>query len=236
MITAKGAGSFMIIVLIRTVILYVVIIAGIRLMGKRQVGELEPSELVLALLIADLASVPMQDTGIPLLWGIIPIIALLCTASIISVLTLKSPRFRDLVCGTPSFLIRRGKVVEGELRRNRITLDELLEELRIQGVFDLSTVRYAILESNGQLSVLLNSADLPATAAQAGAQAQDKGVPTVLIADGRVLTDNLKKQGLDQVWLTRQLEARGAASPAQVLLLTVDEAGGLYYAAKEGWA
>ena len=119
--------------LIRTIILYLLIIAGIRLMGKRQVGELEPSELVLSLIIADLAAVPMQDFGIPLLTGIVPILTLLSLTMILSVLTMKSTRFRTLMCGRPSVIIRKGKIDQGEMRRNRLTVDELLEELRAQG-------------------------------------------------------------------------------------------------------
>ena len=110
--------------LIRTIILYLLIIAGIRLMGKRQVGELEPSELVLSLIIADLAAVPMQDFGIPLLTGIVPILTLLSLTMILSVLTMKSTRFRTLMCGRPSVIIRKGKIDQGEMRRNRLTVDE----------------------------------------------------------------------------------------------------------------
>ena len=115
--------------LIRTIILYLLIIAGIRLMGKRQVGELEPSELVLSLIIADLAAVPMQDFGIPLLTGIVPILTLLSLTMILSVLTMKSTRFRTLMCGRPSVIIRKGKIDQGEMRRNRLTVDELLDDL-----------------------------------------------------------------------------------------------------------
>ena len=139
---------------VRTVILYLLIIAGVRLMGKRQVGELEPSELVLSLIIADLAAVPMQDFGIPLLTGVVPILTLLALTMMFSVLTMKSVRFRALLCGRPSVIIRRGKIDQGEMRRNRLTVDELLEELRCQGYGGPAGVAYAILETNGQLSVL----------------------------------------------------------------------------------
>ena len=123
-------------------------------MGKRQVGELEPSELVLSLIIADLASVPMQDYGIPLLTGVVPILTLLSLTMILSVLTMKSVRFRALLCGRPSIVIQNGSLDQREMARNRLTLDELLEELRGKGYTDLSAVKYAILETNGQLSVL----------------------------------------------------------------------------------
>ena len=123
----------MVIAFLRTIILYVFIIAGIRLMGKRQVGELEPSELVLALLIADLAAVPMQDFGIPLLTGLIPILTLLCLTMALSVLTMKSVKFRAVLCGRPSIIVENGKLRQGEMRKNRFTLDELMEELRMKG-------------------------------------------------------------------------------------------------------
>ena len=131
----------MIITLIRTIILYLLIIFGIRLLGKRQVGELEPSELVLALIIADLASVPMQDNGIPLLSGVIPIITLLCMSMILSVLTVRSVRFRALLCGRPSIVVVNGKVCPAELRKNRFSLDELMEELRGKGYTALRTIQ-----------------------------------------------------------------------------------------------
>ena len=114
---------------IRTIILYLLIIVGIRLMGKRQIGELEPSELVLSLIIADLAAVPMQDFGTPLIMGVIPILTLLCLSAILSVLTVKSIRFRALLCSRPSIVIQDGKIIVGEMRRNRFTIDELMEEL-----------------------------------------------------------------------------------------------------------
>lgn len=151
----------MVIAFVRTIILYLFIIAGIRLMGKRQVGELEPSELVLALLIADLAAVPMQDFGIPLLTGIIPIFTLLCITMILSVLTMKSVKFRAIVCGRPSIIVENGKLCQQEMKKNRFTVDELMEELRMKGITDISTIKYAILETNGQISVLPTPTSCP---------------------------------------------------------------------------
>ena len=215
----------MVIALVRTVILYLLIIAGLRLMGKRQIGELEPSELVLALLIADLAAVPMQDFGIPLLTGVIPILTLLCLTTILSVATMKSRRARDLLCGRPSVIIRDGRLDQREMRRNRFTLDELAEELRVKGYADLSAVKYAILETNGQLSVLPYAAQAPATAAQLGVMPPEPGLPRVLISDGALLPGALAGAGRDEDWLREQLRARGLSSPGQVFLCTVDETG-----------
>ena len=213
----------MVIAFLRTIILYLFIIIGIRLMGKRQVGELEPSELVLALLIADLAAVPMQDFGIPLLTGLIPILTLLCLTMALSVLTMKSVKFRAVLCGRPSIIVENGKLRQGEMRRNRFTLDELMEELRMKGVTDLSTVKYAILETNGQLSVLPYAAQQPPTARDLGLHLPEPGLPVVLINDGRVMSRALRRRGLDEVWLDKQLKEHHVRRIRDVFLLTVDE-------------
>ena len=223
----------MVIAFTRTLILYLLIIVGIRLMGKRQVGELEPSELVLALIIADLAAVPMQDFGIPLLAGVIPIFTLLCVTMILSVLTMKSIRFRALICGRPSVIVADGKLRQREMYRNRFTLDELMEELRMQGVSDLTTVKYAILETNGRVSVLLKSEEMPVTAKQMELHPPEPGLPVILINDGRLITHNLKGRGLDDVWLQKQLEAHHVRRPEQVFLLSVDETNTVYFVPKE---
>ena len=226
----------MTVTLIRTVILYLLIIVGLRLLGKHQLGELEPSELVLALIIADLASVPMQDNGIPLLSGVIPIVVLLCLDLILSVAAMGSIQFRALICGRPSVIIEKGRVVQAELRKNRLTVDELMEELRCKGYPDLSAIEYAILETNGQLSVLPRAGEQPLTAAQFGLDPQESGLPLVLISDGRLLEHNLKARGYEEGWLHKQLQAHGVKRVDQVFLLTVDEGGSVYFAAKEGKA
>lgn len=223
----------MVIAFARTVILYLLIIAGVRLMGKRQVGELEPSELVLALLIADLAAVPMQDFGIPLLTGIIPILTLLCITMIISVLTMKSITFRALLCGRPSIIVENGKLHQREMAKNRFTVDELMEELRMKGFTDISTIKYAILETNGQISVLPFADQKPPVAKDMNISLPEAGLPLVIINDGRVLEHNLKTHGYDRNWLDKQLAAHHVKSPKEVYLLTADELGQVYFALKE---
>ncbi len=223
----------MVIAFVRTIILYLLIIAGIRLMGKRQVGELEPSELVLALIIADLAAVPMQDFGIPLLSGVIPILTLLAITMIISVLSMKSVKFRALLCGRPSIIVENGKLKQAEMKKNRFTVDELMEELRMKGVTDISTVKYAILETNGQVSVLPFSEQKPPVAKDMDVVSEEAGLPLVIINDGRVLDHNLKLRGFEENWLEKQLKAHGVKRPDQVYLLTADELGRVYFASKE---
>lgn len=213
----------MVIAVVRSLILYLIIVLGIRLLGKHQVSELEPAEFVLALIIADIASVPMQDYGIPLLMGVIPIVTLLCLSMILSVLTMKSLKLRALLTGVPSILIRDGTVNQKEMRRTRMTLDEVLEELRLQGYTDLSSVRYAILETNGQLSVLPYARTKPPSADDLEVTVTDGGLPLVLINDGRLISANLKRRGLDQAWLEKQLKKHGVSHVRDVFLLTVDE-------------
>lgn len=224
----------MVTAVIRTIILYALIIIGIRLMGKRQIGELEPSELVLSLLIADLAAVPMQDFRIPLMMGVIPILTLLCLSTILSVLTVRSIRFRALLCSRPSIVIQNGKVLSREMEKNRFTVDELMEELRVAGVTDLSTVEYAVLETTGRISVLQSAEEQPVTAKDMGIQAKSKGLPVVVISNGRILTHNLKTRKLTNEWLMQQLHQQGIQDVRQVFLMTVDEEDTIYISKKEG--
>ena len=210
----------------RTIILYFLIMVGLRLMGKRQIGELEPSELVLTMMISDLATVPMQDFGIPLLAGVIPILTLLAISMLLSQISLRNLRFRAVVCGTPSVLIRNGELQQDAMRRNRYTLDELLEELRGQGISNIADVKYAVLENSGQLSVLPWAAQQPPTASQLGLKVEDDvTLPVIVINDGRVLTKNLALCGKDKTWLDKALRKEKVSSPREVFLMTLDEQG-----------
>lgn len=226
-------GIALVIAFVRTIILYLLIIVGIRLMGKRQVGELEPSELVLAMLISDLASVPMQDFGIPLLFGVVPIVTLLCITMILSILTMRSLRFRALICGRPSIIVENGKPLQAEMAKTRFTVDELMEELRLQGIVDISTVKYAILETNGRLSTLLYPSQQPVTAQQMGVAMEEPSLPLIIVNDGRLLENNLKYRQLDKAWLDQQLATHHVSRVQDVFLLTVDQRGEVYFAAKE---
>ena len=218
----------------RTVILYFLIMIGLRIMGKRQIGAVEPSELVLTMMISDLATVPMQDFGIPLLAGVIPILTLLALSMLLSHLSLRSLRFREVMCGTPAILIRNGEIQQSVMGENRFTVDELLEELRSQGISRVEDVKYAVLENSGQLSVLPWSREQPLTAAQMGLEPEDDvTLPVILINDGRVLQKNLKACGKDTAWLQKELENRRLAAPAQVFLLTLDERGEVACVEKE---
>ena len=218
---------------VRTILLYFIIMLGLRLMGKRQIGELEPTELVLTMLISDLAAVPMQDFGIPLLNGVVPIVTLLALSMLLSYGCMRSIRLRRLVCGSPTTLIKDGQLQQAAMRANRFTLDELIEALRSQGVTDLTTVKYAILETDGTLNVILTPAERPVTAGQLRCAEPETGYPYILISDGTVLRENLRKCGKTEEWLRGECRRQGVKSPEQVFLLTCDTTGNVYFAKRE---
>lgn len=211
----------MIVAFARTVILYLVLILVLRLMGKRQVGQMEPSELVVAMLIADLASVPMQDGGLPLFSGVIPIFTVLGMELVLSAVSLRSIKLRKLLCGKPVILIENGNLLQENLRRTRVTLDELTSYLREKDVLDIRTVQYAILETSGNLSVFPYPKDRPATAKEAGIQAQKQSLPITVISDGTLLPENLQKAKKDTRWVQKILRQQ-ECTVEDILLLTVD--------------
>lgn len=217
---------------LRTLILYPLLIVVVRLMGKRQLGQLEPSEFVVTMLLADLASVPMQDIGIPLLSGLIPILTVLSLELLLAVFSLRSIRLRQLLCGRPVILVEDGQISQRNLRRTRITLDELTECLRQKDVVDISTVRYVILETNGNLSVLLDPQDAPPTARDLKVQVSPLELPLTIISDGRILSNNLHKAGLDEKWLQAQLQ-RLHCRADDIFLLTTTPSGKLFWVPKE---
>jgi len=149
--------------LIRTIILYVIVVIGVRIMGKRQIGELQPTELVITIMISELASIPMQATGIPIMAGVIPIAVLIALEVLLSYAVLKNKRFREILSGKPSILIYDGVVMKNEMAKLRFNNDDLMEDLRLAGCTDVREVQYAILETNGQLSVILKKDHQPLT-------------------------------------------------------------------------
>ena len=208
---------------IRTLLLYFILMTGLRVLGKRQIGELEPGELVMTMMLSDLAAVPMQDFGLPLLSGIIPILTLLSLSMLLSFFSLRSIRFRQLVCGTPTVLIKQGKLQQQAMLKNRFTIDELMEELRLQGYSSITDIKYAILENSGQLSILPWQKKQPVTPEQIKLNVTDNvTLPTILISDGRLLQENLTACGKDKVWLQKELQ-RQKLSQNRVFLLTIDE-------------
>ncbi|SHI24763.1 DUF421 domain-containing protein [Clostridium intestinale] len=209
----------MFIVLIRTCILYILVVLVIRLMGKRQIGELQPYELVITIVISDLATVPMQDVRLPLILGIIPIITLLILEVFFTELQIRSKFMRKLIDGDPSVLIRDGKINEKALKSQRIHIEDLLEELRLTGNFDISSIKYAILESNGQLSIMSKENN------------ENSHLPLVLLYNGKVNKDSLKKLHKDVKWLQDKVSSKNL-SMDEVFIIIMDSSGKLQYQAK----
>ena len=223
----------MAIVFIRTLIIYFALVLIMRLLGKRQLGEMELSEFVVAALIADLASHPLQDIGIPMINGLVPIVTLFCCEVLISGLAMKNIRLRALLFGKPSMLVEKGKIKQREMKRNRFTTDELMEELRNQGCLDISAVEYAVLETDGRLSVIPYPSESPVKPSQLKIEAEDRGYPVVVISNGHVIESNLRLVGRDRNWLKKRLAALGVKDAEQVFLMTVNSAGQVYFAPKE---
>ena len=217
----------------RTVILYLVLIAVIRLMGKRQIGQMEPSEFVVTMLVANLASIPMQDGGIPLYSGLVPILTVLGVELVLSALSLRSVKFRRLLCGKPVILIENGNILQENLRSTRVTLDELTGHLREKDVLDLTSVQYAILETNGNLSVFPYPKDRPASAKEAGIHPKKQHLPVTIIGDGYLYRENLTAAGKDHRWVQEVLQER-KATLQDTWLLTVDSEDHIIFLRKEG--
>ena len=222
----------MILSFFRTAVLYIVLIAVIRMMGKRQIGQMEPSEFVVTMLAANLASIPMEDVGIPFYSGLVPILTVLGVELVLSGLSMQSIRFRRILCGKPVILVENGRVLRENLLKTRVTLDELTGHLREKDVMDLTTVQYAILETNGNLSVFLYPAEAPASAKDAGITPKPRHLPVTIIEDGVLLHENMEKAGKDEQWVRRVLGDRRASIPG-TWLLTVDRDGHIVWLGKE---
>lgn len=216
------------VVFIRTIILYTVVVVVMRIMGKRQIGELQPFELVIAIMISELAAVPMQDTGIPLLNGIIPILTLMIIEVAISYITLKSRNARKIVCGSPSVLIKDGKILEDQMRIQRFNLSDLMEELRTSGYLNLSDVEFAILETSGKVSIIPKSDSTPVTRKDLNIKQPEELLPLAIIMDGELIEHNLQISGQNMTWLMERLKENGAKGINDVFIAIIDSNGQFY--------
>ncbi len=222
----------MILSYLRTIILYLVLIAVIRLMGKRQIGQMEASEFVVTMLVANLAAIPMQDGGIPLFSGVVPIVTVLGMELVLAGLALRSIGFRRILCGKPVILIENGNILQENLRKTRVTLDELTGHLREKDVLDPGTVQYAILETNGNLSVFPYPKYTPACAKDAGVSTGKQYLPITIVSDGKLLTKNLQKAEKDLSWVKKVLAQRGATIE-NTWILTVDGGDNILFYKRE---
>lgn len=215
----------MLTIFVRSVLLFVAAVASMRVMGKRQVGQLQPYELVVVIMIAELAATPMGSVGIPLLYGLVPMIALIVCHGIMTALCMRSGKFRLLICGQPTVLIRNGAICEKEMRKTAMTLNDLMEALRTGGALDPSQVGTAVLETAGHVTVFPKAQARPVTPEDMHLDPPPEGLPLPLIMDGHVQQENLQKGGWTASWLERQVRDMGYITPEDVLFLCVNTAG-----------
>ena len=217
----------MLIIFIRSILLYIIVLVVMRLMGKREIGQLQPFELAISIMIADLASTPMADTGIPITNGIIPILALLVMHLVISILNIKSIKAREILCGKPSILIYRGKIDEKNLKKERFTVNELEERLRGNNIVNIGDVEYAILETSGQITVIQKPNKRNTIPEDFGIEPEYEGIAYDLVVDGKVMYENLKVLNKDYNWLKKQVGKFGIL-PEQALIVTIDGKGNFF--------
>lgn len=218
---------------IRTLILYICVVVSLRLMGKRQIGELEPSELVTAILISELAAIPMQDLGVPMLSGVIPVLTLVAVEIVLSFICLKSMRIRRLLNGKPAIIIRSGKLDRAKIADMRITADEVLEVLRKSNIDSISQIKYGVLEASGELSYILQTPYRPVTAEMLNLTPKDSGLPLVVISDGKLISQNLQLLGKTRADVEHQVHKAHLPSIEQVFIMTLDDCGTVFIQAKE---
>lgn len=212
----------------RTLTFYAVLLLLLRIMGKREIAALSPFDLVVTIMIAELAALPMENPDITLLDALVPILTLTLAEIVVSYVTLKSETVRLLLTGTPSIIIRGGEIIESEMRRVRYNLSDLMLQLRLKGVSNIADVEVAILETNGELSVIPKSQRRPLVPADLDVKTDYEGLPLVLVVDGVVNKSNLRQASLDDQWLTARLQERGIESVEEVLLASLDTVGRLF--------
>ena len=222
----------MILIFARTIIIYILVLFVMRFMGKREIGQMQPFEFVIAIMIADLAATPMGEIGIPILYGIIPILSLLMMHVIISVINLKSIKLRGILCGKPTILIYRGKIDEMAMVKENFTINELQERLRVNNVTNLGDVEFAILETSGQISVVLKPEKRALKPEDFNINAKYEGISYDLVVDGKIMKENLKKLDKDYNWLVKQVEPYEIL-PEQALVVTIDGKGNFFCQPKE---
>ncbi|MBO5179573.1 MAG: DUF421 domain-containing protein [Clostridia bacterium] len=219
-------------IFIRTLIIYVFVLIALRLMGKREIGQLQPYELVVTIMIADLASVPMQDVSIPILQGIIPILALVVGQIVISFLNLKSGIMRRLICGKPTIMIEKGKIVEKSLKDQKYTINGLLTQLRVAGYSNLKNIDYAILETSGAISVIPKEKSMPVTKEDMKLEGKYSGFPRAYVIDGSYIHENMKAGNFSEKTIDEILE-KEKVKLEDVFLLVIDESDEIFLQKKE---
>lgn len=222
----------MIATFVRSIVLYIIVLIVMRLMGKREIGQLQPFELAIAIMIADLASIPMTDIGIPISNGIIPICGLLVMHLLISSINIKSRKMRELICGKPTILIYQGRIDEQKLKKERFTINELQEKLRSSNVMDFGDVEYAILETSGDITVIQKPNKRNLIPEDLGLMPDYEGISYNLVVDGKVISENLRMIDKDYEWLKKQVQ-KFNIKPEEALIVSINGRGNIFCQKKE---
>lgn len=215
-------------IIIKTAIIYVVIIFAMRLMGKKQAAQLQPYELVVTLMISDVVSTPMDSPGAPLSNGLVPALTLMLIYYLFSIISLRFRGFRTFISGTPSIMIICGKLNEPEIRKVKYNLSDLMEQLRIAGYTNIADIHYAVLETNGQLSVMPYSESAPVTPEQLDLEIEEDDMSVAVVLDGEIQVDGLTQLGITEQSIEKLLHTVGAKKAKEVFMMTLSSSGEVF--------
>lgn len=220
------------IILLRSIILYIIVVSAVRLMGKRQLGELQPSELVITILVSNIATLPLEDTDIPLIIGVTPILALVCYEVFVSWLILRLPFFRKIIYGSPKIIISNGKIKRSVLRELRLSVDDVMTAMRNQQIFDISEIQYAIVETTGSISIMKKQVKDTPTREDMGFFPESADPPQIIVSDGKILTAALDSTGFNVKFVENSAREAGVKI-RDIFIMTVDRQGNVYIAEKK---
>lgn len=220
------------IILLRSIILYIIVVSAVRLMGKRQLGELQPSELVITILVSNIATLPLEDTDIPLIIGVTPILALVCYEVFVSWLILRLPFFRKIIYGSPKIIISNGKIKRSVLRELRLSIDDVMTAMRNQQIFDISEIQYAIVETTGSISIMKKQVKDTPTREDMGFFPESADPPQIIVSDGKILTAALDSMGFNVKFVENSARESGVKI-RDIFIMTVDRQGNVYIAEKK---
>ncbi len=219
------------IILIRSLILYIIVVSAVRLMGKRQLGEMQPSELVITILISNIATLPLEDTDIPLIIGVTPILALVCYEVFVSWLILRLPFFRTIIYGSPKIIISNGKINRSVLRELRLSVDDIMTAMRTQQIFDISEVQFAIVETTGSISAMKKQTKDTPEREELRVDAVNSDPPQVIVSDGKILPVTLKSMGYNERFVENSAKKAGL-DISDIFIMTADNQGKIFIAPK----
>lgn len=219
-------------IILKTTVMYLIVVVSMRIMGKRQIGQLQPFEFAVTLMISELATFPMSEKGSNIIDGIIPIVILVACQFLISTLSVKSIKAREIICGRPKILVANGALLEKNLRRELYTVNDLLEQLRIANIQNVNDVEYAVLETNGQLSLVLKSQKRPLTPGDLNIETKYEGLTLDIIIDGVIHHENLKLAKVDVSWLLNKLKEKGWPNPEDIFYASLDTQGNFFFQPK----